>query len=103
MAKFSLGEIAIVINTNQCSGCSNNHECEITSSRRYDYEQWGYDIMVPGFPSQYKDGKWFCPEFNLRKKQPPKEELGSWEDIQKITEWGDNAGRNPVKIPEHVK
>ncbi len=92
--KFSVGEIAIIVSAPANPGAV-GMECEII--RLPDLLSSGeYGIHVPNYKEP--PGKmWTIPERYLRKKQPPKEELGSWEELQKITEWGDKAGWNPTK------
>lgn len=89
MGLFKPGEEAIAVGKRQ--GVRDCIIVKLSSSRRWGNMQH-YVIDVPSLPSKGKKGTWLIPEHSLRKKKPPKEELGSWEEVQKITE-----GWNPVK------
>lgn len=94
MSRFAVGEIAIVV-----YGPAKNHECEVleinpinSSGQRQDYR-----IQIDGFPHPRFPMGWTCDEDTLRKKKPPKkEEHGSWEQLQKDTNW------NPTKEKQHA-
>jgi len=85
MPKFAVGEIADVTNGRSWK------ECEILGLP----PQWGanqYYIHVPGSTGsngEHED-RWLISECYLRKKKPP-EELGDWDEIEKLTNW------NPTK------
>ena len=87
MAKFEIGEIAVIIkdlsgNLPHVIGA----DVEIITGPPSD--EYIYDYVT-------KDGDgniWYCIESELRKKKPPKEELSTWEAIQKLTDW------NPKKV-----
>ena len=90
MAKFKIGEIVIALGNHGRS----TTECEImalpdTTGR--------YKIKVEGCRSnKHIHGWWKQPECFLRKKKPPEEEKsGSWEEVQKLTNW------NPTQEKVH--
>ena len=95
MSKFKIGEIVILINVmNEIFRHQVGTECEIASERYQNNGRVGYDIFIEGDIYPYNsDGRWFTLESNLRKKKPPKEELSTWEEIQKLTNWSPNKER----------
>lgn len=83
MAKFEVGEVAIldVPRYPELTGL----ECTILKIGVENEDD--YLIEVCGInPKQYGAESFTCYEHNLRKKRPP-EELSTWEEIQKITDW----------------
>lgn len=100
MSKFAKGEIVIFISTDVPEHRRFiGEECEVL-----DVHTGAYANSVSGHNLIYETSieilnglRLWCIEECLRKKKPPKEELGSWEDIQDGTNW------NPTKEKEHVK
>lgn len=92
MSKFSVNEIAIIIEKGSKYDLI-NMECEI-KSLPYNWKDgsFGYNVEVLGYPSNGTTGLWFLEEHELRKKKPP-QELARWEDAQEFTGW------NPTKEP----
>lgn len=89
MGLFKPGEEAIVIGGKKRP----TTDCIVRSEMRPGV----YKIEVPGFPNLSGRCIWSAKEHELRKKKPPKKELGSWKEVQKITE-----GWNPTKETENV-
>lgn len=89
MAKFAIGEIAIVLGGKDRPTA----ECEIMALPGHIDR---YLIKVDGGKSRTKTGWWAQREWALRKKKPPKEALGSWQEVDKIINW------NPTKEKAHA-
>lgn len=91
MAKFEVGEVAIITGAahpfTHLIGC----EVEITSHPSIVSE---YGVGYTGIANGRNPHPDYFEEAALRKKKPP-EELSSWEEVQKLTNW------NPVKEVEH--
>ena len=102
--RFEIGDIAIIAYAVSFDGFDYEpyRGAEVEISGGLALRMWSdgvarycYNIEHPDF----KSGLRALPK-ELRKKEPPQEELGSWEEIQKITERPNKAGWNPTKIRE---
>ena len=83
MVKFEVGEVAILRN---CSFAEHNGlECMILGA---GITEGTYKVEIPDSP--YKLVWLGCEESQLIKKKPP-QELSSWDEVQKLTNW------NPIK------
>lgn len=91
MAKFEIGEIALAYNDDT----GDVSECEIIAVPGHSlpiFPCGDYVINVPTNKSSTRpNGYWEAEEKFLRKKKPP-EELSTWEEVQKLTNW------NPKKV-----
>ena len=89
MAKFSVGEIAIITRKGQIDDFTGK-ECEILTEE-YNYRgETGYDIMVNGernTATASLSGEYFIDSAWLRKKQPPKESKDITETRKTPTLW----------------
>lgn len=90
MAKFEVGEIAIYQNLVGRGQYWNGEECEVIKPLGKYLSNIEPDELV----YYVKDGQgiFSVREDQIRKKKPPKEELSTWEEIQKLTNW------NPEKV-----
>lgn len=89
MSKFSVGEIAIVVWS--ITGEGVNEEVEIKSE---PFSKNGKLVHEVKFDDKYYG--YFQPK-HLRKKKPP-QELGCWEDVEKIPLGINGEGWNPTKV-----
>jgi len=90
MAKFAIGEIAIIINSINAEFIG--IECEVISNlfKAFPDRPAGYVINIPGFnPSDYYNKKrFFVEEYAIRKRF----EAGKWEDcIWRPNEFNKNS------------
>lgn len=94
MAKFSVGEMAIIDNCKSYPSFI-GMECEILSNP-YDGIGSITGELCIGYDACLQNGeKHSIAERCLRKKKPP-QELTTWEEVQKLTNW------NPTKVEEHA-
>ncbi len=76
MAKFKIGEIAIIVQTGKFPEFIGK-ECEIISKLISLKDYQGHNIIIPNTPCDAVDsvrGEWFIPVEWLRKKNPPTED-----------------------------
>lgn len=80
MSKFSVGEIAVITQWYLRPDLV-GLECTITGI--YKPNEF-YDVDINGFGQKDNQGKIYCAHILcLRKKQPPQEELKTWEQLKK--------------------
>ena len=89
--KFEVGEIAEIRPREKHPG-EGWRECLILrKAPGISGKDWW--IQVNGVINPRRsDGAWLADESDLRKKKPPKEERGDWEEIEKFTK-----GWNPTR------
>ena len=92
MDKFEIGEIVDFIGIPGADEQLNGRAgpgagCEI-KQYCWDFKDGpGYYCHFPGDLCPHSvEGWWWVSKFHLRKKKPP-QELGSWEEVQKLTNW----------------
>ena len=91
--KFEIGEIAILCKSDLYPERI-GEECEVVGVKVFDFfgdEMHDYAIMFSNIPNHYS-GHWVVSSSQLKKKKPPKIEVGSFESsiFKKI-------GWNPLK------
>jgi hypothetical protein len=106
MNEFKVNEIAIY--QSKVGDPASGSEVMIVSVElTYSGSDMGHWCQIKNHPNTGHTspvkGAYHIPTHCLRKKKPPKEELGTWEDIQKITEWPNKAGWSPTKTKETTK
>lgn len=105
MPKFEIKEIAIAVNGTAKGTPNHPMECEIMEFLPEGVGCLIYGISyrahVPGYHSGTDTGFWEILESDLRKIKPP--EMGSLDELEKITQWGDKPGYRPkpIRIPVH--
>lgn len=91
MDKFKVGEVAIYQHLT-ISLKSNGEECEIIRGLDYHEDsEFPHKLM---YITKDANGIFVVKPENLRKKNPP-QELSTWEEVQKLTNW------NPSKEVSH--
>lgn len=81
MAKFSIGEVALLYNVHPSHPVSNGTEVTVLSAPYVLSGIFGYDVEVPGYPHPRLNGHWHAGEANLVKKRPPEDrQVVNWKD-----------------------
>jgi len=93
VAKFKVGDICIGQNFHDYPEF-NGVECEVLDVREQgDIYQRAFRRVLFAMPGPHYRVRWatgekyYVAETHLRKKPPPEEYLGDWDEIEKLTGW----------------
>lgn len=101
---FKIGEIVIYIGRRKIFY---GYEVEIVKGPYIDLrcpEQPSYDFIVPGYPCDAlnsENAEWAAWESRFRKRKPP-QELSTWEEIQKLTNWNPSHEKAANRITKQI-
>jgi len=99
VAKFKVGDICIGQNFHDYPEF-NGVECEVLDVQeqggiyRHAFRREAFFIAGPSYRVLWATGKkHYVGEIHLRKKPPPEEYLGDWDEIEKLTGWNPTCAK----------